>query len=1289
MRKLAWLVILAALIPGIAGALGIGGLKLGSALNEPFKARIELTGVSSDELDGIQVDLASSEAFARAGIERPYFLTKLRFRVVRGEDGKAYIRITTSEPVKEPFLHFLLELNWPKGRLLREYTVLLDPPLYETESPVLSAGAGEDGVGGTPVKGEHVVQHFESRGVAPAPSPVPVAPPASRGGTGRMTGNGILVGEHDTLWSIASHNLPDPSVSVQQMMLALLRANPEAFLADNVNALKAGYILRLPSAAEARAIDRRQALEAIRRHNAEWQQYRQQIAAGTGFRAEGTVASRAGGTTAAAAGEGEARLELVSPRQESAAGSEAVAGAAGGTGGGSVMGEEVAVAAERMASAEAEMGELRHQLQQSEEVIELLKRKIELRDQELAALQAKLAEMGQELPPKLAAEAGQMPAGEPLETGVGGTPVPVEHVVQTFEMPSAQPAAGEEAEAAAGEQAPAAAQEQPAAVARVEQPAPAAPAAEQPEGPQTGRGVFGYPLPGWLNGIVDPAVGMLELLIPATALALIPGGGLTVLGIVLLVLLLILVLLLRALLRPKQVGVQLPPSVSRKEKESPAEEEAITEIAEEAVTEVPGAESEGAPTTIEAAQGAGVTEQTVPGVEAAASAVAEEAAEVEPEPEEDPLAEVNVYLAYERFDQAEDLVKKVIAEHPDEPKYRLRLLEVYYSANDKKAYEEAARELYEAVNGEGELWESAVAMWNEMSPTRALFEKGGEEEPEAAAAGAAAGVSMLDLSGEAGEEEFSPEDTVTVAPGEAGGEEEGLDIDLAAPEEEAAATVEGAEGETAAAEEEGFLDLTAPEEAESAEEILDLTVAAETGAGGDVLDITAESEEPETELLDLTGGESAGSDLLDLTAGGESGEDLLDLTGGEELAGEGDILDVTAGGGIEEVEAEDLLDVTNIAPPPGAAEEEAEAPAEEAGENLVEFDLGGTGEETAVPEAGAPEAGEVEGGLEFDISDLTVETAEEQPQAEAGEEPGEALDFSLDLGEEAGAGHEASREEGAAGEMPEATETPGEALDFSLDLGEEPLAGTETAQTEEAAGEEAAEGAGEALDFSLDLDTVATAEEEEPGAGLDFEATTTEAPGGEETGISGTEEGVDFDLGLEEEPSAGPAELEVEAPAGEGAGTGEEMLDLTLEGEEQGPEAELGESLEELAQSLEEVETGGESAGEEFGGLDMEIEGEAEEPLVEGLEAESLETVQLETETPAPEEMEDKTVVMPRGDEVEEQSEEDEIDTKLNLAKAYIELGDNEGARTILDEVRQGGSEDQIRQAEELLKQVE
>ncbi|RME32678.1 MAG: hypothetical protein D6786_09920, partial [Gammaproteobacteria bacterium] len=210
---------------------------------------------------------------------------------------------------------------------------------------------------------------------------------------------------------------------------------------------------------------------------------------------------------------------------------------------------------------------------------------------------------------------------------------------------------------------------------------------------------------------------------------------------------------------------------------------------------------------------------------------------------------------------------------------------------------------------------------------------------------------------------------------------------------------------------------------------------------------------------------------------------------------------------------------------------------------------------------------------------------------------------------------------------------------------------------------------GEALDFSLDLgeETTAGAEagtEEAP----DFTETVTEAsPGDLGADLQGAEEEVDLDLGLEEASTAG--------------GSGEELPDLSLEVEESA-EAELGESLEELAQSLEEVG----AAEEETGGLDLEIEGEVAGPE-EAVEA--LETMQLEPEAAGTEEPEDRTVVMPRGDEIEEQSEEDEIDTKLNLAKAYIELGDNEGARTILSEVREAGTEEQVRQAEELLRQVE
>jgi len=124
------LVLLALVAPTVVNALGLGKLDLQSALNQPFKARVELLSATADELDSLKISLADEEAFERAGIQRTFLLTKLRFRVEETESGSDYIRISSSEAIREPFLNFLLEINWSKGRLYREYTVLLDPPTY-------------------------------------------------------------------------------------------------------------------------------------------------------------------------------------------------------------------------------------------------------------------------------------------------------------------------------------------------------------------------------------------------------------------------------------------------------------------------------------------------------------------------------------------------------------------------------------------------------------------------------------------------------------------------------------------------------------------------------------------------------------------------------------------------------------------------------------------------------------------------------------------------------------------------------------------------------------------------------------------------------------------------------------------------------------------------------------------------------------------------------------------------------------------------------------------------------
>ena len=131
MARPPWLLLLALLVaPGLASALGLGEIKLSSGLNQRLSAEIPMFSLRPNDVDGMQIVLGSAEQFRRAGVERPFSLTKLRFKSEDFGDGTGMIRLTTQNAVAEPFLNFLIEVNWPTGRLVREFTLLLDPPVY-------------------------------------------------------------------------------------------------------------------------------------------------------------------------------------------------------------------------------------------------------------------------------------------------------------------------------------------------------------------------------------------------------------------------------------------------------------------------------------------------------------------------------------------------------------------------------------------------------------------------------------------------------------------------------------------------------------------------------------------------------------------------------------------------------------------------------------------------------------------------------------------------------------------------------------------------------------------------------------------------------------------------------------------------------------------------------------------------------------------------------------------------------------------------------------------------------
>lgn len=225
----------AALYAGISNALGLGDIALGSALNEPLKATIELHGSSGVTPEDIRVRLADQQAFDQAGIQRPYFLTDLRFVPVL-RNNRLFIDVESNWPVREPYLNFLVELRRPNGVMLREYTVLLDPPLYSPgpgiSQPVAAAAQTRSSVQ-TPV----------SRPVQPAPAALALPDLQPQPGAAQYQ---TVAG--DTLWAIAERYRPDERAGVRQTMLAIRALNPQAFIDGDINRLRQGQALVLPTA---------------------------------------------------------------------------------------------------------------------------------------------------------------------------------------------------------------------------------------------------------------------------------------------------------------------------------------------------------------------------------------------------------------------------------------------------------------------------------------------------------------------------------------------------------------------------------------------------------------------------------------------------------------------------------------------------------------------------------------------------------------------------------------------------------------------------------------------------------------------------------------------------------------------------------------------------------------------------------------------------------------------------------------------------------------------------------
>ncbi|MBT8421938.1 MAG: LysM peptidoglycan-binding domain-containing protein, partial [Gammaproteobacteria bacterium] len=310
-----------------------------SALNQPFSAEIPFESYEQDDLKSLQVGLASADTFERYGLDLPVWMQDFEF-AVNTADGVPVVSITSARPVAEPFVTLLLDIKWSSGRLLREYTVLLDPPLFEpapvqaTVTPAETAPAqsvvSSESAGvvtrspappaPSPAPQQPVVQQptpVPTPEPAPAPAPSrPVAEPApqpvvAEAPVASLSGTSYSVQRRDTLWGIADRVRANSDVTVNQTMLALYRANPEAFL-GNINRLKAGAILRIPDSPELTALSPAEATAQVREQNAALM---------------GSRGSSASASTAAATAAEPAQLTLVPPATDTAEDSSSSAGA--------------------------------------------------------------------------------------------------------------------------------------------------------------------------------------------------------------------------------------------------------------------------------------------------------------------------------------------------------------------------------------------------------------------------------------------------------------------------------------------------------------------------------------------------------------------------------------------------------------------------------------------------------------------------------------------------------------------------------------------------------------------------------------------------------------------------------------------------------------------------------------------------------------------------------------------------------------------------------------------------
>ena len=310
--------ILASLTSLDAQALALGRVTVQSALGEPLRAEIDIAEITSDEASSLKAGVASAAAFKAAGLEYTSAVVGVQVTLQKRPDGRSYLRLSSSRPVAEPFVDLVLEASWSSGRIVRDYTMLFDPPTLRSGSalgvaPVTAPVLPRQSVPADipPARGTAVIPYYptspppaRAATVVPTPAPTRAARQESRAKALASSPAGekqVAVKSGDTAGKIAAQNKP-ASVSLDQMLVALLRSNPDAFIGGNINRLKAGSVLEIPGANDAAAISPAEASRTIVAQSTDFNDFRRKLA-------EGVPTTQAGSASRQAAGKVQAKVE--------------------------------------------------------------------------------------------------------------------------------------------------------------------------------------------------------------------------------------------------------------------------------------------------------------------------------------------------------------------------------------------------------------------------------------------------------------------------------------------------------------------------------------------------------------------------------------------------------------------------------------------------------------------------------------------------------------------------------------------------------------------------------------------------------------------------------------------------------------------------------------------------------------------------------------------------------------------------------------------------------------------